>query len=455
MKICAYVQEAYAKQTYKNECMDTRQFVGLRVVIDALEKCGYTVEYAGIATVHEYDIVLVSITAFCDWWSFLAERIRWKKGRYKVFVGGAGVLHVTPFLPWVDAFMIGRGEDTIGPLVKAAEKGDRFEDDSVVYSDDFSEEKIYHIKQATGSYPNPIQLHKGTPWVEGQIGCNHRCLFCSYTWSRKQNFSGAFKWDGGGTIDMSQKECALLDYKSGEYKVNWKMIRTTAIDGSSQRLRYGVGKKIHDDVIVDFIRDAVASEASPHIVRLFNIVGYPTETIEDYAALVEVFKRADEACAETRNGKKWVFGLQNNHFIPYPATPMACAPFSCKDYRNSMISGLKSTLPKRRLYSGRCVDLVEGQLEEGLSTVLLNVIVARAGREDWESIEKIALSKKFWNSNDAVKCATLEKYFDLNVLCGAYTPDSLPSRYLRTYAKVEKMWGETPLEREYRVQCGL
>lgn len=52
MKICAYVQEAYAKQTYKNECMDTRQFVGLRVVIDALEKCGYTVEYAGIATVY-------------------------------------------------------------------------------------------------------------------------------------------------------------------------------------------------------------------------------------------------------------------------------------------------------------------------------------------------------------------------------------------------------------------
>lgn len=34
MKICAYVQKAYAKQTYKNECMDTRQFVGLRIVID-------------------------------------------------------------------------------------------------------------------------------------------------------------------------------------------------------------------------------------------------------------------------------------------------------------------------------------------------------------------------------------------------------------------------------------
>lgn len=446
MKICAYVQEAYAKQAYKNECMDTRQFVGLRVVIDSLERAGYSVDYAGIATVHEYDVVLVSITAFCDWWTFLAERRKWKKGAYKVFVGGAGVLHVVPFLPWVDVFMIGRGEDLIVPLVDAEAKGDRFQDDSVIYSDEFSEGKIYHIRQARESYPHPIQLHKGTPWIEGQIGCNHRCLFCSYTWSRKQNFSGAFKWDGGGTLDMSERECALLDYKSGAYQVNWRLIRTTAIDGSSQRLRYGVGKKIDNDVLVDFIRDAAQSDAAPHIVRLFNIVGYPTETVEDYAELVEVFARADEKCRGTSNGKKWVYGLQNNHFIPYPATPMACAPFSLRDYRNSMLRGLKSTLPKRRLYSGRCVDLVEGQLEEALSTVVMNVIVARGGRDDWESIERIAASKKFWASTNDVKMATLHKYFDLDSLCRAYTADTLPSRYLRTYAKVEQMFGKTPLE---------
>ena len=40
MRICAYVQERYSKGCYKNECMDTRQFVGLRVVIDCLERAG-------------------------------------------------------------------------------------------------------------------------------------------------------------------------------------------------------------------------------------------------------------------------------------------------------------------------------------------------------------------------------------------------------------------------------
>ena len=44
MKICAYVQESYAKANYKNECMDTRQFVGLRVIIDCLERAGIIVD---------------------------------------------------------------------------------------------------------------------------------------------------------------------------------------------------------------------------------------------------------------------------------------------------------------------------------------------------------------------------------------------------------------------------
>lgn len=89
MKICAYVQEAYAKANYKNECMDARQFVGLRVIIDCLNRAGYEVDYAGIATVHQYDVVLVSLTSDCDWWSYIAERQRWRKGDYKVLIGGA------------------------------------------------------------------------------------------------------------------------------------------------------------------------------------------------------------------------------------------------------------------------------------------------------------------------------------------------------------------------------
>jgi hypothetical protein len=39
-----------------------------------------------------------------------------------------------------------------------------------------------------------------------------------------------------------------------------------------------------------------------------------------------------------------------------------------------------------------------------------------------------------------VKQATLEKYFDIKALFAAYDYDTLPARYLRTWARVEKVW---------------
>lgn len=41
MKICAYVQTKYAKQTYKNESYNTRLFAGIAVVIDILRRAGH------------------------------------------------------------------------------------------------------------------------------------------------------------------------------------------------------------------------------------------------------------------------------------------------------------------------------------------------------------------------------------------------------------------------------
>ena len=89
MKICAYVLTRFAKQNYKNESYNIRINAGMQVVIDILKRIGYSVDFAGSATVHQYDVVLWQCTSDCDWWEFLAERVHWKKGNYKVVVGGA------------------------------------------------------------------------------------------------------------------------------------------------------------------------------------------------------------------------------------------------------------------------------------------------------------------------------------------------------------------------------
>lgn len=317
MKICAYVQNAYAKQTYKNECLDARGFVGLRVVIDALNRAGYEVDWAGPATVNRYDIVLASLTADCDWWSFISERLAWPKGNYKVLIGGAGVLHVTPFLPFADYFTLGRGEETVVNLVRKLDGKPGEPDNSVLESATFSPEKKYWIKQTEQTYPHTVALGgKGKPYNENEIGCNHKCLFCGYTWHRKFLSPHAdYRMGGGMFAGMEDKERAMLDIQRDPDSVDFSKLRTTAIDGMSERLRYMVNKRISRQMVIDFTRRMIDSDAKPHQIKYFNIVGYPTETFEDWLEFKETLAEADNS--PRKGDKQWAVVLHNTPFRGY------------------------------------------------------------------------------------------------------------------------------------------
>lgn len=437
MKICAYVQEQFSKTTYKNECLDARQFVGLKVIIDALERDGRVVEWAGKATVHKYDIVLVSLTADCDWWSFISERTSWQKGNYKVIVGGAGVMHITPFLPFCDYFVFGRGEDIIVKLIKAMDKDEEFVCENVATSNSFDVNKCYYIAQAAKPYPHAINIDGKSMWNESMIGCNHKCLFCSYTWHRKCNYTEAFMWDSG-KYNMTEKECAMLDYSSGSYIVNWNKLRTTAIDGFSERLRFSVGKKITKELFIKFMRDMIESEAKPHQVKIFNICGLPTETVADWHEIIDVFKTTEKL--KTSNGKQWSVVLHSTPFRAMPATPLACKPMAYYNYRGKIAKELGKGLKGNLIYQGKTLWAVESMGTESLPTVILSAIAHRGTEKDTENIIKLCNTPKFWKAGGAVKQATLEKYFDVKTLFGGFKPDELPNRYLRSYANVEKMW---------------
>lgn len=447
MRICAYVQEAYSKANYKNECMDTRQFVGLRVVIDCLERAGYSVEYAGLATVHQYDVVLVSLTADCDWWTFISERQRWRKGGYKVLVGGAGVLHVAPFLPWFYAAMLGRGENLIVPLIQGIESGDRWESESVLYSDTFSEDKIYRLAQVDIQYPHPIKLSENRNFCEGAIGCNHKCLFCGYTWQRKfVSPHEYYRMEDSLFGNIADKERAMLDLDEDPRSIDFSHLRTTAIDGFSERLRVGVNKPITRRIIHNFLVAMINSPAKPHQLKFYNICGYPTETDEDWMEFLGELRLADEAT--DRRERQWAIVLHSTPFRAMPATPMACAPMSKRNYRGLIGGKLGAGLKGNLIYQGKNLWAVESMGTDSLSTVMLSAIAHRGSREDSENVGRLCATKKFWSASASVREKTLERYFDMDRLFGAFTPETLPSRYLRTYAKVEKMWGETPLERK-------
>lgn len=450
MKIGAYVQEIYAKQTYSVECMDSRQFAGLKVIIDVLERNGYSVDYVGNANVHKYDVVLVSIISDCDWWSFVGERMKWQKGDYTVIIGGAGLLHVTPFLRWFDIAIFGRGEGKIVSVISSLGKGDRVSDESVMYADEFTYDRVWKIGQVDSPYEHSINITPSKIFKEGAIGCNHKCLFCGYTWQRKfVSPAKEYKMIDGLFGNIEDKELAMLDMNKRRDSINFSKLRTTAIDGFSERIRYAVNKKISKEMMVKFLTDMISSEAKPHQLKLYNICGYPTETMDDWQELVDTLREADGI---VKKDKQWSIVLHCTPFRAMPATPMACAPMSMKNYRGLIGKCLGKGLKGNIIFQGNELWAVESMGTDGLSSVMLSAIAHRGNEQDSESIARLCASSRFWSAPSGVREATLAKYFDIDTLFGAYTPENLPSRYLRTYAEIDKMWGNTPLEIAYRMK---
>jgi hypothetical protein len=229
----------------------------------------------------------------------------------------------------------------------------------------------------------------------------------------------------------------MIDMDNG-IEVDLVKLRTTAIDGLSERLRYAVNKKITRDMLQRFIVRLAQCE-KPHQVKFYNIIGYPTETKEDWFEFLDDIRIADSQFK--KQDKQTSILLHSTPFRAMPATPLACKPMSYENYRGEIAKVLGQGKYKGNIfYQGNAMWAVESMATESLCTVIQSAIVWRGTEADSDNFVKIASSKKFSNASSDTKQATLEKYFDVKRLFGEFTPDTLPTRYLRTYCKVEKMW---------------
>lgn len=437
LKIGVYILKKYAKQTYNKECYNVRLNAGMAVVCDILKRAGFNnIGYCSAINVHKFDMIMYSVTSDCDWWEFIAERITWQKGDYKVCVGGQGVLNPRPFLEYIDYFVLGRAEGIQDKLAQAILEGSECIDKHIISSKSFSMDKLYYINQVDSIYPYDIKLENGQTYHEDVIGCNHKCLYCGYTWHRKQaakeefNYSGL--WNGG--VD---RERAMIDMHNG-IKVDLVKLRTTAIDGLSQRIRFMVNKKITRDMLRDFLYK-LATCKKPHQVKIYNIIGFPTETFEDWEEFLEDILKVDSKLPKT--SKQTSILLHSTPFRAMPATPLACKSMSYINYRGLVAKKLgKGKYKGNIFYQGNSIWAVESMATESLSTVIQSAIIWRGTEKDADNIVKIACSKKFSSASANVKQATLEKYFDVQTLFGEYTSQSLPTKNIRTYCNVEKMW---------------
>jgi hypothetical protein len=432
MKIGAYVVSKQAKQTYANDNFNVRAWPGFEMVLDCLRRAGYWITYAGKDTAHQYDVMLVSITSDCDWWPYLAERSQWAKSNTRVIIGGPGVLNIRPFLPYGDVFVLGRAENIIVPLVEAEGKGEYLESESVIYSKLFDINNKYKIAQASGLYPNEFRLTNGKPYKETALGCPNKCYFCNYTWSRKYIGDGTFQAGVDGMYASGNREHTMADLIRIPTE-QWEAeapLRITALDGMSQRLRYQANKRISREMFREVLTRLVTIE-KPHQLKIYNIVGYPNETIEDWYEYIEDINLVD---SKQVNGKQWQLLSHYTPFRSMPNTPSAIWPMSYRDYRGQIAKALKSpSMPGNVFYQGNKFWAVEGMGTDSLPTVIQSAICLRGTEADSDKVMRLARAGKYWGASTFAKRVTLEREFDVGRLFQAYTWDNLPTRYLATY----------------------
>ncbi len=429
-RIAIYVPRSHARtEGYKRDSYHVRQNAGLAVVADILKRAGHVIAYTDAAGVANFDFILATITAECDWWPFLRERLTWPKGDYQTVLGGFGVQNVRPYLPFADFFCFGRAEGVIDRLIAGEDPGP-----SVVSAKRFRADGTYEIRQAPGPYPHPIRLENGNLFTEAMIGCPNKCRFCNYTWHRKYT-GGDYRtvdlWAGGQNFTM-------YDLATKPDQINWDKARTTAIDGMSQRLR----RIVHKPVTREILRTAMVNLATmgrrPGVNRrmiFYNILGLPTETTADWHEFMEDLKEADSRAPYAE--KKTGILIQSTPFQAKAATPMACAPMSKAEYRYALTKELGKGLRGYRIFEGKTFFVTDSYGVEGLPTVMETAINLRATEEHTDTIVKVARSKEYARASTTRKAATLERHFPLDRFFGEYEPDELPTRYLKSYREFE------------------
>jgi hypothetical protein len=437
MKIGAYVVSKQAKQTYSNDNFDVRAWPGFEMILDCLRRSGQQVTYAGKDTAHTYDIMLVSLTSDCDWWAYLAERSQWVKSKTRVIAGGPGVLNVRPFLPYVDVFVLGRGENIINNLINAEVKGERLDNKSVIYSDTFDINHKYQLAQAKEPYPYEYILTNGKPFKETSIGCPNKCYYCNYSWSRKYIGDGSFTAGAAGMLTDGNREHTIIDMLKMPTE-QWQAtgpFRITALDGMSERLRFQANKRITRNMLREFLT-RLATIEKPHQLKIYNIVGYPNETKDDWNEFIEDLSSVD---SKLTKGKQWQLLCHYTPFRAMPNTPSAIWPMAYQENRGKISQTLKSPfMPGNVFYQGNKFWCVEGMGTDSLSSVILSALVWRGIESDSDNVMKLARTAKFWGASSIIKRNTLEAIFDTKRLFKAYTWDNLPTRYLETYISYHK-----------------
>ena len=352
-----------------------------------------------------------------------------------VIAGGPATANFLPMTPFLDAVLVGEGEEAFPEILEAVKAGLAAGEGREARKVRLSRVPgVFVLGVSAGARRRVLARLAGAPypseslvpltagihdraWLEVMRGCSRGCRFCQagmwYRPVRERGVEELLAMAGAQLAATGHEELALSSLSTTDYsalgplmaelsssfpevrlalpslRVDSAAVRlgqmagpsgtsiTLAPEAGSQRLRDVINKNVDEADIIGAVREAFG--AGRTTLKLYFMIGLPTETDEDVEEIVRLCRTLRGVAREVLGARahRLQLNVSVTNFIPKPFTPFQWSAMADRE-----------TLRRRQEILRAGLSRIKARLAlHGVDNSYLEAALARGGQETADVIE--------------------------------------------------------------------